>query len=296
MKLFRENAVESYREQFSVNKQVKKMPISITIFSCIFIVGLILAIIWIVFGSIVETVNITGVVFPSKGIETITADNSGIITDVVTQVGEEVKVGDVIAIMPNAELLHQMENNQTNTEIYGKKDMDTLRKEYSEKSIIVSKCEGKVVSVAEEGNFLMIGEEIATIAATNSHANQRQIFAFLPTSQRNNIERGSAVQVSPNYAPREKYGYINGYVVDIGDEIITKQNAENRYNYYNIPNLLKEDETYIAVYINLLADESTSSQLNWSNNSSGHIDLETGTMCESLVVVSKNAPYKKLHC
>jgi HlyD family secretion protein len=148
--------------------------------------------------------------------------------------------------------------------------------------------------VASEGTYISEGDTVATVAAKKSDDNERQILAFIPTTQKNSISVGCAVQVSPNYAPREKYGYINGYISEINSYVTTKSDVQGTTDAYSIPSLLEEEQTYIAVYINLLPDDETESGLKWSVKQSGAIDVATGDMCDISVVESSQPPYKWL--
>lgn len=290
--LFRKEAVDNYKEQLSIDKQIKKLSFSTGILILIFVLGLLFTAVWFVFGNTVNTVNVTGVVFPSDGIENVNALTPGIVSEIMVDVGDEIKTGDTIAIIPDEDILKSIDEAISNNA--DKKYIDELRQRYYDSSFIVSKTDGKVLSVCDDESYVREGEVIASIAASKKDENQRQILAFIPTSQKNNISEGCAVQVSPNYAPREKYGYINGYVADIGDSVVTKSDAQMNFNIYNIPNIIDEDETYISVHINLLSDENTESGLNWSKTNSGYIDVETGTVCSSSIVISKQPPYKWL--
>lgn len=290
--LFRKEAVENYKKQFSIDKQITKLSFSSIFLILLFGLGLLFTSVWFIFGNIVNTVNVTGIVYPTDGIEKITVSKSGMISDITVEVGEDVKVGDIVAIMPDEDILNRIDEAVTNNE--DKKIIEELRQDYYNNSIIVSKTDGKVLSAYDDGTYVQAGDAIVTVAAKRKDNNQRQIFALLPTSQKNNISKGCAVQVSPNYAPREKFGYINGYVADIGESIITKSDAKKEFDVYNIPNILDENETYIAVYINLLSDANTESGLNWSEINSGNIDVEIGTVCSSSIVVSEQPPYKWL--
>lgn len=290
--LFRRKAVENYREQFSIDRQIKKLSFSTILLILIFILGLFFAGIWFIFGNTVNTVNVTGIVYPTAGIEKITASRSGIVSEVRLNSGEDIKTGDIAAIMPDEDILNKIEEAVSNNA--DEKIIEKLRQDYLNSSVIVSKTDGRVLSVCNDDTYVQTGDTIVTVAAKRKDSNNRQILAFLPTSSKNNISKGCAVQVSPNYAPREKYGYINGYVADIGEDIITRSDAEKEFNAYNIPNIIDENETYIAVYINLLPDENTQSGLNWSQTNSGNIDVETGTLCSGSIVVSEQPPYKWL--
>ena len=290
--LFRKEAMDSQRDELSINRHTTRLTSPTLALSIIFSIGLIFTILWLLFGNIVNSVTIEGVVFPSGGIEKINVVKSGIITDVTVKVGDSVEVGDIIAIVADEEALNQIKDAVTRGA--DEATINSLRQSYYSNSVVVSKTEGTVVSVLEEGKYINTGEILAEIAASRVDNNPRQILAFLPTNQKLNIVEGCTVQVSPDYAPREKYGYINGYVSYISPEIISKTDAQKNLNIYNIPSLLNEDSGYIMVYINLLPDENSVSGLDWSENRSNNINVEWGTICTSSVVVSEMPPYKWL--
>lgn len=290
--LFRKKAVDNYKEQFSIDTHISKLSFPTLFFSALFIVALILALIWFIFGNIVNSVNIVGIVYPTAGVEDITTSKSGVVSDIIVDVGDNVRIGDIVAIIPDEDLLQNINNAIANN--LDKNTIDKLRQDYYSRSVVVSKTAGTVLKTEKDGKYVDNGTPIITVAANRSDDNQRQIIAFLPTSQKNNISKGCSVQVSPNYAPREKFGYINGYVTDIDDVVITKSEVEGSMNVFNIPNLLEENENYVAVHINLLPDVNTASGLSWTQKSSGNIDVEIGTLCNNSIVISKNPPYKWL--
>lgn len=290
--LFRKKAVDNYKEQFSVDTHISKISFPNLLFSVLFIAALVFFLIWFMFGNIVNTVNIKGIVYPTAGVENITAVEAGVISDINVEVGDNVKVGTIVAIVPNEAILKNINNAAENNA--DKKVIDKLRQDYYSSSVIVAKTSGTVLKTCNEGDYVDKGTPIVTVAANRSEDNQRQILAFLPTSQKNNINKGCNVQVSPDYAPREKFGYINGYVADIDDVVITKSDVESSMNVFNIPNLLEDNENYIAVHINLLPDADTASGLSWTQKNSGNIDVGIGTLCNNSIVVEKNPPYKWL--
>ncbi len=287
--IFRKKAVDSYKELFSADVQITRLSVSSMLLIPIFIIGLILTGIWFFWGNITTTVNITGVVYPAGGIRYITAPEEGIISDINIEIGEKLKVGDITAVIPNEAVLKQIDDAAENEALAEK-----LRQDYYASSIITSKYNGTVISAASEGTYIEKGGIIAAVAAEHEDNNQRQIFALMPTDLKNNISKDCSVQVSPNYAPREKFGYINGYVKDIDDIIITKRDALKELDIYNIPSLLDEDKTYAAVYINLMPDPDAESGLSWSDSGSGDIDVGPGTVCSNSIIISSQSPYKWL--
>lgn len=287
--LFRREASESFKDMFSTDRQIKKLSVSVRVLAAVFITGILLTGVWFVFGNIASTVNITGVVYPAGGIRYITAPEDGIISDICVTAGEKIEVGDIAAMIPNEGILNKIDAASVSGE-----PAEELKQDYRNTSVIVSEYSGTVLSVADKGAYIQKGGIIASVAAVREDNDQRQIFALMPSELINSISKGCSVQVSPNYAPREKFGYINGYVNDIGDTAITKSDALKDYDIYSIPSLLDEDKTYVAVYINLLSDPDTASGLNWSDSKSGDIDVSLGTVCENSVVISNQPPYRWL--
>jgi len=47
------------------------------------------------------------------------------------------------------------------------------------------------------------------------------VYCYMPLSASKRLSEGMKVQVSPDYAPREEYGYIYGNVLSIGDKPVT---------------------------------------------------------------------------
>lgn len=112
--LFRKEAVDNYKEQLSIDKQIKKLSFSTGIFISIFVLGLLFTAVWFVFGNTVNTVNVTGVVFPSDGIENVNALTPGIVSEIMVDVGDEIKTGDTIAIIPDEDILKSIDEAISN--------------------------------------------------------------------------------------------------------------------------------------------------------------------------------------
>ena len=108
--LFREKAKENYSEQFSVDRNISKINIPAYVFSALFVIGIVLAGVWLFCGNIATTVEISGIVYPADGIKNIVANNDGIVTGISVKKGDSVSIGDTIALMPSDDVLTQLAN------------------------------------------------------------------------------------------------------------------------------------------------------------------------------------------
>lgn len=286
--LFREKAKENYSEQFSVDRNISKINIPAYVFSALFVIGIVLAGVWLFCGNIATTVEISGIVYPADGIKNIVANNDGIVTGISVKKGDSVSIGDTIALMPSDDVLTQLANQSDTNNI------ENLRKQYENNSVIKSQYTGTVYYAVPSGKYVKKGDVIAAVASVRNDDNTRQIYALVPTSSKENIKSGCKVQVSPDFAPREKYGYLNGYVSFVDENITDSENIDEAYKAYNTSSLIQEGESYVAVHIALVADSSTESGLNWSNKKSGSLDVEMGTVCDASVVISEKTPFEWL--
>lgn len=102
----------------------------------------------------------------------------------------------------------------------------------------------------------------------SSHGNQ--IFMDVPLAVAKRLEPGLAAQVSPDYAPRETYGFIKGHVLSIGSAAV---------------------DGLVPIVIELqLADGRPV----WSTLQGQQVELSDGSTCKVLVVTHERKPYELL--
>ena len=300
--LFRKEAVDSFKKQFFTDKRLSRISFSTLVMTALLIVGLKLFSVWFFHGTVVKSVNIGGVLYSSAGMENVYAFNSGIVTNVNVQPGDEVKVGEVLVVIPDESSLGDLSYNvqygndiaEDIKEFDKDKAIEKDRNEYTQNSFVRSIADGTVVSVAQRGSYLERGDVVALIAADDKMFDRDKVIVFVPTEEKGNIHKGDSVQISPDYAKREKYGYIQGHVHEIGTDIISKKEALEQYNFYNIPNMLDENKTYITVMIALDENENYDSGLAWSQKSSESISPELGTYCSCSIITGEQTPFEWL--
>ena len=61
--------------------------------------------IWLFFGTVYETVSLRGIAWPDDSCGDVYAETSGIIAKTTVSVGDKVEVGDILAVMPNNDVL-----------------------------------------------------------------------------------------------------------------------------------------------------------------------------------------------
>ncbi|MDR2589814.1 MAG: hypothetical protein LBC71_02325, partial [Oscillospiraceae bacterium] len=116
---------------------------------------------------------------------------------------------------------------------------------------------------------------------------QTEIFCYIPIDEARQLNTGMRVRVSPDWAPREQYGYIIGMVKSVGDTPVHIDNLRDELGEYfeflylpvgNLIEVIVEMETH------------TDGSLRWSKSQNTAVNLTVGTICNLTVITAERRP------
>lgn len=126
--------------------------------------------------------------------------------------------------------------------------------------------------------------DLSGVVATNMKGEQ-SVYCYVPISTSKKFKQGMAVQISPDYASREEYGYINGIVESVGTSIVTSDTLES--NFYDpqivLPTVSAAMQTGNVVEIKVKMGD-------WSTEKGKSLEVTDGTECVMDVVVGETRP------
>ena len=248
------------------------------------------AVAWCFLGTVTRSIGVTGIVFPHYGIKQVNSQVSGIVSYLQVEVGEEVEAGDLIAIIPQQELLQQMEQaHQQGDQAW----LDSLYEEYQAVSMIYTPVSGRVVDLVQEGSAVEAGDLI--VGGTNADAttNETEIRAYIPSTVAQSIQKGMEVRVYPNTSDTESYGYVQGMVSNIYDYPITETDISQTLGRFYTSQIIPQNENIVEVRITLVGGVEASTGA-WARAEGGSIAIDTGMLCEMDVVVEEMTPWQFL--
>lgn len=123
--------------------------------------------------------------------------------------------------------------------------------------------------------------DLVGIAVTSTQGDQR-VYCYIPISQAKRLSEGMEVQISPDYAPREEYGYKKGKVIKVGSEIVTPEYLEQSFENPQIVGPLPPGN---VVEVQLSMGE-------WSNDRGEAVEISDGSTCTVSVVIGEQRPYQ----
>jgi len=113
------------------------------------------------------------------------------------------------------------------------------------------------------------------------------VYSYLPVEYNKLLVEGMQVRVSPNYAPREKYGYIYGEIIHESDSAVDieqlKISMSTDFHLLDIP-----DGNVIEVIIML--ETTSDGRLHWSTFLGDSVDVISGSTCHVSVITNERRP------
>lgn len=289
--LFRKEALESFSSNSGMNKGVRAVSIKAAVFTMLLAICAAAFAVWLVFGTVYETVSVRGIIWPAENNGGVYAKAGGVITKTVVSSGDAVKTGDILAVIPQEDILVKIKNGKERG--ISDAELNILYDEYDRLSVVRSSIDGIVTSIVDENVCINKGDKIAAVVPYSESGNNKTLTAFIPSDKGGLVTLGMEAQVMPDFAPREKYGYIKAYISGISAYPVTGQSIKDTNGELFLPEH-DERESYLRLEITLIPDANAESRLKWSNPNSGSTDVAMGTVCGTDIVIKKCRPYEWL--
>jgi len=103
------------------------------------------------------------------------------------------------------------------------------------------------------------------------------------------IDAGMNVQISPDYAPREEFGYILGKVESVGGKPVTEDEITQTFGNINYVMEFITGGNMVQVKV---VPEQEKGRLKWSNKKGENVSVTNGSYCDLLIVVKERKPYE----
>lgn len=290
-KLFRKTALDTVANPEQLDQHIRvtrpfAWVILIAIISFAIGVG-----IWAFTGNISSGTDISGIIFASDGVSVANAVSSGIVSDVLVSENEDVDKGDVMVVIPDAELLAQIKTVKAQYDASGGADitlgttLDALKYQYIINSFVSANKNGTVNSIPAVGDTIVEGQQVTVNYSEESMSGSKELIAYVPYTVAQSFKIGGEVQISPSNFPREEYGYMLGKITSIGTNLVTEESVKRTMGSTKYISSLGVTGACVEVRIRPNVDSSTKSGFEWSNSKGGqNVSVDIGTICNVKVV------------
>ncbi|AET69241.1 hypothetical protein Desor_3779 [Desulfosporosinus orientis DSM 765] len=289
--IFRKSSLERLSSPERLNEYIKITSPGIwsVLLGCLAL--LIAVVFWGFYGSIPDSVKANGVIFPQNGVTSVIPASGGRISDMRVKVGDFVEAGQIIAVIPQEDIIKQVTELKSNARA-DEKSISALDNEYESRSLVVSPVSGIVLSAKTVNETVSATEAVARIVKQEQYANDKQIICYIPASTAKKLKEGMEVQVSPDFAPREEYGYMLGNITNIGTYPVSEADVLSAVGSQQYAEGLLPKENSVELRVNLTIDPDSPNKIKWSNPKGENLQLTIGTDCNMVIVIKNYKPYE----
>jgi len=289
--LFRKSSLERISSPERLNEYIKITNPGIWSILLACLALLIAVCFWGGYGNISDSVRAEGIIFPQSATTAVIPSAGGRISDMRVKVGDFVEAGQIIAVIPQEDIIKQLNELKENA-LPDQKLISSLTREYESRSLVVSPVSGIVLSAKSVNQTVSSTEAVAGIVKQEKYADDKQIICYIPTSTAKKLKEGMEVQVSPDFAPREEYGYMLGHITNIGTYPVSEEDVLSAVGSQQYAKVLLPQESSVEVRVTLTVDPDSKNKIKWSNKKGQNIPLSIGTSCTMLIVVKDYRPYE----
>jgi multidrug efflux pump subunit AcrA (membrane-fusion protein) len=296
--LFNQEAVDSWSTPEQLDQQVKVITPGVWVLFAAVLVGLITIILWACIGTISSGEDYSGVLFDHSNVTSIRSQINGTIRDVLVEEGDTISAGDIIAVVENRELTAQIEAARQK-EKKCRKESDKYEKleqeiaGYTGQMVLRSDVDGTVQKLELTGEAVTAGDEVANIVPDSAYS-YKEVYIYVAKEEAGSLEVGMEAQITPTFVSREEYGYMEGIVSHISDNIVTDNSILKHMGTLDYVEELLPSHNCVEVTIQLRVDTEGDGKYVWSNSKGEGLEIKSGDQCNIRVLKQEYHPYELL--
>jgi multidrug efflux pump subunit AcrA (membrane-fusion protein) len=234
-------------------------------------IGLLLGgvVIWGIVGRIPTTVSGQGILtFVSDTVLPVQSLDRGTVEDVFVTPGESIQQGDVIA---------------------------RLTKTNGDPADVISPYAGRVLSLETPiGTEVDASQNIAYVERFDETDQKPEAIIYIPITQAIQITPGMEVQISPLNVQQSQFGFIQGRVKSVGENIASNDDLRRILNRDEIVQAIASQGLVVEIHIELIASDDFASGVLWSSNTAQELQLQEGTPCSASITIKQEPPINRV--
>ncbi|WP_304508680.1 biotin/lipoyl-binding protein [Anaerotignum sp.] len=289
--LFRKSSIENISSPERLNEYIKITNPGVwgILMGCLIL--MIAIILWAFYGNIPNTVSAKGIIFPQKGVVSAIPFEDGRINDMRVKVGDYVEAGQILAVISQDSILDQIKEFK-NSGLEDEEKLQELYSLYERNSLVVSPVSGIVLYARNTNETVSSTEAIARIVKQDKYSDNMQVVCYINSETAKKLMEGMEVQVSPQFAQREEYGFMYGHITSIGTYPVSLQDTEKSLGNQQYAEDLLTQNNSVEVRVTLTVDGNSQNGIKWSNIKGEAIPLSIGTYTNMRIIVKNYKPYE----
>lgn len=157
-------------------------------------------------------------------------------------------------------------------------------------SEIVAQVDGRVVEVrVNKGDLVQPGARLFSLEREGSTIKQEAVL-YVPAEEGKRILPGMEALISPSTVKKEEYGYILGRVTSVSQYPAASQDMMHTLGNEALVAKLAGQGASLEMHVDITVDDSTVSGFKWTSAGGPPQKINSGTLCDGSVTISKERP------
>lgn len=258
--LFQEKAMQQLAAPEQLDQRVRIIPSGAWILFAAVLTGIAAAVMWAFFGTVSSGADYHGVIFDYNDVISLRAQTGGVLGDVLVEEGDTVSRGDVIAVIYNEAALQRIETLRERQKSYAKtsqryRDLEEKIRGQRGEYMLRSTSDGVVQKILLNGQAVDAGDVVASIVPQDDYSYQ-EVYIYVPREQIGALAVGMEAQITPSYVTREEYGYVEGIISNIDENIVTENHIVKHMGTLDYVEEILPSQNCVEVTIQLSVKET----------------------------------------
>jgi HlyD family secretion protein len=317
--IFREKALERLASPENLHELVPLVTIKSWL-AWGFLAFLLLGLgIWAFWGEIPKTVKGKGILIQSGGVTDIIVTNNGFIDKILVKEGQNIKLGDTLAIVITPEIQQQIQNIKYKIiDIENKKnkldaketqkitafenlinqqksELKELENKLATSAYIRSNYQGKIIEITtKKGQIVESGNSLMSVELLeDKNIPELEALIYISSEEGKKITQGMHVRIAPSTIKTEEHGYLTGKVLQVSEYPATRQGMLRVLGNAELVQTFSQNGAPTAVIVKL-EKANNPSGFNWTASNAPKTEIKSGTLCEAFIVTAKQKPIELL--
>lgn len=261
-------------------------------------------VLWSIFGAFTVKADGMGLIMDSAGVLNISHVSGGKISHLYIKAGSQIKKGDLIAHMEQAEQSADTRMAQYGMEL-ASSDRDAMgrayqynAKEYQQTVAenVYSDYDGIVDEVmVDEGTILSAGTPICSVRITQARDELTGLL-YIPVDKGKRVEPGMTIQLAPNGVDVSQSGSLIGVVRSVSQYPVTMQGIQQHLGNAQLAQwiLQAQSSSVMEVTFDLVKDPDSDSGYLWTSQVGEHKPITAGSFCTGSIIIERKPPIEKV--
>ncbi len=191
-------------------------------------------------------------------------------------------------------LMSQNERSETSRsfEINAQQRIVTqIQEELRRKGRVISTDKGRAIEIrTEPGALVRKGESVLSFSRIGRSVKNLEAVVYVSAQDGKKVRPGMTIQLAPSIVEPEEYGRMVGVVTYVSDYPATTEGMMHLLGNQQLVQTMSSQGAPYEVHADILPSSDTQSGYEWTSSGGPPLEIQSGTLCQSLVTTEERRP------